>query len=179
LIRNDKLEARQFFKFHFKWIPSQDQQKTFRRRLITLKVTLTGQSHFMLIFLLRKVTLRGHINSVKLPPHPQATVRPPLLNQRGGHNLLRLRGQFGRLEKKPSTLSALCYVQKKHNIRQPNESYCTLYSVQCTVYSRINSIKSLYAITSTPYNECTRLHQLHRIFWTNCVHSLYGVGVIA
>jgi hypothetical protein len=65
LIRNDKLEARQFFLFHFKGTPSQDQQKTFRRRLITFKVTLTGQSHFMPIFLLRKVTLRGHINSLK------------------------------------------------------------------------------------------------------------------
>jgi hypothetical protein len=38
LIRNNKLEARQFFLFHFKGTPSQDQQKTFRRRLITLKV---------------------------------------------------------------------------------------------------------------------------------------------
>ena len=27
LIRNDKLEARQFFLFHFKGTPSQDQQK--------------------------------------------------------------------------------------------------------------------------------------------------------
>jgi hypothetical protein len=55
LIRNDKLEARQFFLFHFKGTPSQDQQKTFRRRLITFKVTLTDQSHFMLIFLLYTV----------------------------------------------------------------------------------------------------------------------------
>jgi len=51
LIRNDKLEARQFFLFHFKGTPSQDHQKTSRRRLIAFKVTLTGQSHFMLIFL--------------------------------------------------------------------------------------------------------------------------------
>ncbi len=64
-IRNDKLEARQFFLFHFKGTTSQDQQKTNRRRLITFKVTLTGRSHFMRIFSLRKVTLRGHINSVK------------------------------------------------------------------------------------------------------------------
>ncbi len=47
LIRNDKLEARQFFLVHFKGTPSQDQQKTLRRRFITFKVTLTGQSHFM------------------------------------------------------------------------------------------------------------------------------------
>jgi hypothetical protein len=64
-IRNDKLEARQFFLFHFKGTTSQDQQKNKIRRLITFKVTLTGQSHFMRIFLLRKVTLPGHINSVK------------------------------------------------------------------------------------------------------------------
>jgi hypothetical protein len=43
LIRKDKLEARQFFKFNFKGTPSQDQQKTLRRRLITFKVTLTDQ----------------------------------------------------------------------------------------------------------------------------------------
>jgi hypothetical protein len=35
-------------------------------RLITSKVTLTGQSHFMLIFVLRKVTLRDYTNSVQL-----------------------------------------------------------------------------------------------------------------
>jgi hypothetical protein len=52
MIRNDKLEARQFFLFHFEWTPSQDHQKNFRRRLITFKGTLNGQSHFMLIFLL-------------------------------------------------------------------------------------------------------------------------------
>ncbi len=56
-----KLEARKFFSSHFKGILSQDQQKTNRRRLIIFKVTLTGQSHFMRIF----VTLRGYINSVQ------------------------------------------------------------------------------------------------------------------
>ncbi len=45
---------------HFKWPSAQDQQKTNSCRLITLKVTLTGQSHFMLIFLLHKIKLRGH-----------------------------------------------------------------------------------------------------------------------
>jgi hypothetical protein len=52
------------FLSYFKEPSSQDQQNTFRRRLITFKVTLTGQSHFMLILVLRKVTLRSHINSV-------------------------------------------------------------------------------------------------------------------
>ncbi len=60
-----KLEAQKFFLSHFKWITSQEQQKTNRRRLIIYKVTLTGQSHFMRIFLLRKVTLRDYINSVQ------------------------------------------------------------------------------------------------------------------
>jgi hypothetical protein len=41
------------FLSHFKGPSSQDQQKASRRRLITSKVTLTGQSHFMLIFVLR------------------------------------------------------------------------------------------------------------------------------
>ena len=64
-IRTGKLEARQFFLFHFKGPSSQDQQKTIRRRLITFKITLTGQSHFMRIFELRKVTLRDYTNSVQ------------------------------------------------------------------------------------------------------------------
>jgi hypothetical protein len=60
-----KLEARKkIFFSHFKWPPSQDQQKTTVSRLITSKVTLTGQSHFMLIFVLRKATLPNRINSI-------------------------------------------------------------------------------------------------------------------
>ncbi len=50
-------------KTNFKF-PSQDQQKTFVRRLITSKVTLTGQSHFMLILELRKATLPNRRNVV-------------------------------------------------------------------------------------------------------------------
>ncbi len=113
---------------------------------------MTGQSHFMLNFLLRKVTLRGHINSIKWPPHPQASVPPPEPKE-GGHHLLRLRGQFGRLEKKPGTLSTLCYVQKKHKIRQPNEFYCTLYSTvqshqlrKVTLRGHTNSVLWMYAV---------------------------------
>ncbi len=55
-----------FFSSYFKGPSSQDQQKTFRRRLMTFKVTLTGQSHFMVIFVFRKVPLRSHINSSQL-----------------------------------------------------------------------------------------------------------------
>jgi hypothetical protein len=53
------------FLSYFKGPSSKDLQKTIRRRLITFKVTLTGQSDFMLIFVLRKVTLRDHTNSVQ------------------------------------------------------------------------------------------------------------------
>jgi len=65
LIRSSKLEARMIFLSYFKGPSSKDQQKSIRRRLITFKVTLTGQSHFVLIFVLRKVTLRNHTNSVE------------------------------------------------------------------------------------------------------------------
>jgi hypothetical protein len=54
-----------FFSSHFKGISSQDEQKTNRRRLIIPKVTLTGQSDFMRIFVLGKVTLRNYTNSVQ------------------------------------------------------------------------------------------------------------------
>jgi hypothetical protein len=40
------------FLSYFKGPSSRDQQKIIRRRLITSKVTLTGQSHLMLIFVL-------------------------------------------------------------------------------------------------------------------------------
>jgi hypothetical protein len=53
------------FSSQFKWPSSQDQQKTIVRCLITSQVTLTGQSHFMLIFVLRKATLPNRINSVQ------------------------------------------------------------------------------------------------------------------
>jgi hypothetical protein len=53
------------FLSYFKGPSSKDQQKTIRRRLITFKVTLTGQSQFMLIFVLPKVTLRDHTNSAE------------------------------------------------------------------------------------------------------------------
>ncbi len=63
-IRTGKLEARMNFLPYFKGPSSRDQQKTIRRRLITFKVTWTGQSHLMLIFVLRKVTLPNRIDSV-------------------------------------------------------------------------------------------------------------------
>jgi hypothetical protein len=65
-IRSDMTNWRlgNFF-YHFKWPSSQDQQKTNSRRLITFKVTLTGQNHFVRIFLLRRVTLRDYTNSVQ------------------------------------------------------------------------------------------------------------------
>jgi hypothetical protein len=64
-VTTGKLEAGIFFLSYFKGPSSQDQQKTFSRGLITFKVTLTGQSHFMLFFVLRKVTLCSRTNSVQ------------------------------------------------------------------------------------------------------------------
>ena len=94
-----------FFSSHFKWPSSQDQQKTNSCRLITFKVTLTGQSHFMLIFWLRKVKLRGH--TVQYSTVQYSTVdRDQLL--------------------------------------------------KVTLRNYINSVQWMYAITPTPYNECTQ-----------------------
>jgi hypothetical protein len=83
LIRNDKLEARQFFFFHFKGTPSQDQQKTYRRRLITFKVTLTGQSHFAYFF--DSVRSLYAVTSTPLgDPLTRRRVYPPLEPKEGG-----------------------------------------------------------------------------------------------
>ncbi len=54
-----------FFLSHFKGSSSQDQQKTLGCRLITSKVTLTGKSHFMLIFL----TPFGHFTKLHQLPN--------------------------------------------------------------------------------------------------------------
>ena len=97
--------------------------------------------------------------------------------------------KFGRLEKTPSSLFILSNVQKnKKSANQKNLTvHCTVYSVhwlygitpaacqnesipydECTrshqlrtmtLRSCINSVKSLYAITPTPYIECTQLVQ--------------------
>ncbi len=163
---------------------------------------MTGQSHFMLIFWLRKVTLRGHINSVKWPL-TRRWVCPPPNQRRGGHTLLRLRGggaQFRRLEKKPST--ELCAVYKR-NIK--SAKWMPLYSVQCTqkplwvtLRNRINSVPWTYAVTSTPQSHFTRSLKLRtmnvrnwskiplaklRTFivrsWCDRVHSWYRVDVTA
>ena len=133
----------EIFLFHFKGTPSQDQQKTFRRRLITFKVTLTGQSHFMQIFLLRKVTLRGHINSLKWPPHPQ-----PPWTKGGGTPSPAVEGPIRTTGEKAwlSVHPVLCTKETQN----PPTKWILLYTVHCTVYSRINSVKSLYAVTPTP-----------------------------
>ena len=129
--------------------------KTKRRRLIIYKVTLTGQSHFMRIFWLRKVTLRSHINSVKWPPHTQASVSPPS-NQRRGDTLSCGWGANSDDWRKSLARCLLCATYKR-NTKSANQMN---FTVHCTVYSRIDSVKSLYAVTSTPYNECKQLHQL-------------------
>ncbi len=124
----------------------------------------------MLIFWLRKVTLRGHINSVKWPPHTQASVPPPPWTKGGGDTLLCGWGgsQFGRLEKKPST--ELCAVYKR-NIK--SAKWMPLYSVHR------NHLEWLCGIESTPYLECTRSHQLRKVTLrghTNSVPWMYAIG---
>jgi hypothetical protein len=111
LIRNDKLEARQIFLFHFKGTPSQDQQKPFRRRLITFKVTLTGQGHFTRSHQLRKVT-----------PCTQESVSPPPEGGMG-HSLLRLRGQGVPIRMTEENALHSVYIDlctKGHKIRKMN-----------------------------------------------------------
>ncbi len=54
-----------FCSSYFKGPSSQDQQKTIKRRLITYSMTLTGQSYFMLILVLRTVTLPNRIIYVR------------------------------------------------------------------------------------------------------------------
>ncbi len=63
-ILHGKLEARLVFIPFFKGPSSQDQQQAIRRRLVTSKVTLASQSHFMLIFVHFKVALPNCIKSV-------------------------------------------------------------------------------------------------------------------
>ncbi len=117
-----------FFIFHFKGTPSQDQQKTFRRHLITFKVTLTDQSHFMLIFLLRKVIL--HINFVKWPLHPQASVPPPW-TKGGGTPSPAVEGPIQTTGEKAwhYVYSVLCTKETQN----PPTKWILLYTLQCTV----------------------------------------------
>jgi hypothetical protein len=85
----------------------------------------------MLIFWPRKVNLRGHINSVKKPPHTQASDPLPPEPKEGGHTFLRLRGRGGPNSDdwRKTQHSTLFYVQKKHKIRQMNPT------VQYSVYT--------------------------------------------
>ncbi len=44
-----------------------------------------------------------------------------------------------------------------------------------TLRSHINSVPWMYAVTPTPYNECTEFSK--RIFWTNCVY-IHGTELV-
>ncbi len=99
------------------------------------------------------------------------------------------------------TVYSVQCTQKPHRVTLRNHSSC--------IPNRINSVAWLYAVTSTPYHDFTQSHKLRtmnerrhtnsvpwmyavcrlrqvtfiqfnqRIFWANCVHSWYGVGVTA
>ena len=86
----------------------------------------------MLIFLLRKVTLRGHNQLHKVNPSPARVCVPPPRNKGGGTPSPAVEGPIRTTGEKAwhSVYYSVCYVQKKHKIRQPNKFYCTLYSVQ-------------------------------------------------
>ena len=121
-----------FFSSHLKWISSQDQQKTNRRRLIIYKVTLTGQSHFMLIFVLRKVTLRNHTNSVEWmyaigPKNPMVS-----LNESDFMELVW-----------PRTFIVRSWCNRVEWLYGVNAT------VHCTVYSKKISIKWLWSVKVT------------------------------
>ncbi len=102
--------------------------------------------------------------------------------------------------KNPPNELLLCSLHWIHGVTWQNHT--------CSMPNRINSVPWMHAVTSTPYHECTRSHQLRtidergghtnavswmhtvcwlrqvtfiqfnqKIFWTNCVHLWYGVGV--
>jgi hypothetical protein len=109
-------------------------------------------------------------------PQPQASVPPPPQPKEGGFTLSggRVRGWGSPNSDDWRKRLALCLFwamyKKKQKIRQPNESYCTLYSIQCTLTLRnhtmlhaksnqfrtmnvrghINSVQWLYGVASTP-----------------------------
>ncbi len=134
---------------------------------------MTGQSHFMLIFWLRKVTLRGHINSAPLTRRRVCPPPPPRTKGGGTKKPAGVGGgsPIGRLEKKPST--ELCAVYKRNIKSAANECHCTVYSVHR------NHLEWLCGIESTPYLECTPSNQLRKVTLrghTNSVAWMYAIG---
>ncbi len=125
----------------------------------------------MLIFWLRKVTLRGHINSVKWPPHPQARVPPSTKGGRGVDTLSCGWGANSDDWRKSLALCLLCATYKRNT---KSAKWILLYSIQSahqlrtmTLRGHINFVKSLYVVTPTPYHECTQLVQ--NILWLNWI----------
>ncbi len=118
----------------------------------------------------------------KVTPHTQASVSPPPPQPKEGWTHSPVVGgvggsHFGRLDKKPSTLSTLCYVQKTIK----SAKWILLYNIQCTqnLCGHINSVKSLSAVTPTPYIECTQLVQkILLLNWTKRHWpTIWGGGV--
>ncbi len=150
---------------------------------------MTGQSHFLVVFLLRKVTLQNHINSVKWLWW--ILTRWPLFCKS-------LQWGLCSYVWKLADFFILCF---KKSAKWITTVLCTLHSVHK------NSVPWMHAVTSTPYRDFTQLHPLrtmnerghtnsvpwihavcrlrqvtfiqinHRIFWANCVNPWYRVGV--
>jgi hypothetical protein len=193
---------------------------------------LTGKSHFMLIFWLRKATLPNYINSVKwillfvifLQGYPlfcKSLVMVVFLCMEFGGFFYIIFSKIVYLLKKvlwmEDPVYSYCHIYtKKINCRtrhwwktKRKKSAKWISTVQCTqepremtLWNHTNSVPWMLGVTSTQYHEWPRSHQLrtmnerghtNSVPWmhavcrlrkatfiqTNCVHSLYGVGVTA
>jgi hypothetical protein len=136
------------------------------------KVTLTGQSHFILIFWLRKVTRPNRINSVKWLWW--ILTRWPLFCKSGLCSYLWNLVDFFTLCKKSAkwftTVQCTLYTYSVHRM--------TLQNHTSRMPNRINSVPWMNAVTSSPYHECTHSHQLRAInerSHTNSVPWMHAV----
>ncbi len=147
----------------FKGSSSQDQQKTIRRRLITSKVTFTGQSHLMLIFLLRKFTLPNRINSV---PWMNGVTPTPYHEWTESHQL-RTMNERSHINSVPWMYA----IGPKNPLVNLNENDLT---------ESANCVNSWYGVGVTALIHGTEWMWLRKVMvrsWCDRVHSWYGVLV--
>ncbi len=156
-----------------KWPSSQDRQKIFRCRLITSKVTLNGQCHFILIFLhftklhqLRKVTL---VDLDRVAPVLQVISQGFVPHMEFGGFLYNV-SKIHQMCSVHSTVHTeymewLCRITPACQIRTMNER------------SHTNSVPWMHAVCR--FSQVTFIQFNQKIFLTNCVHSWYGASVTA
>jgi hypothetical protein len=103
---------------------------------------LNTYTHKVHIYLVE--CLSPHRNSIPLPPLPQAIAPPPPpRNQRVGHTAGE-GSQFGRLQKKPSTMSALCL----HAFYSPSLFLCLAHTSPYYLHSILPVYVSAYRLYS-------------------------------